>query len=85
MLTEFRGEPVAGGTFPALIWRTFMRSALAHMREPPQYFRPPVSEYAAPVRVVSRGGTWLRDDGTCPDSRELVFFAGFEPKKQASC
>ena len=24
MLTEFHGEPVAGGTFPALIWKTFM-------------------------------------------------------------
>ncbi len=27
MLTEFQGEPVAGGTFPALIWREFMVSA----------------------------------------------------------
>jgi len=27
MLTEFAGEPVAGGTIPALIWREFMLSA----------------------------------------------------------
>ncbi len=29
MKTEFRGGPVAGGTFPALIWRDFMESAIA--------------------------------------------------------
>jgi penicillin-binding protein 1A len=28
MKTEFRGEPVAGGTFPAGIWKTFMESVL---------------------------------------------------------
>ena len=28
MLTEFHGRPVAGGTFPAQIWKTFMESAL---------------------------------------------------------
>src|SRR3712207_8163797 len=26
MLTEYDGDPVAGGTYPALIWKTFMRS-----------------------------------------------------------
>ena len=28
MKTEFQGEPVAGGTFPAGIWKTFMESVL---------------------------------------------------------
>jgi penicillin-binding protein 1A len=28
MKTEFRGEPVAGGTYPAGIWKTFMESVL---------------------------------------------------------
>ena len=28
MKTEFRGEPVAGGTFPAGIWKTFMEAVL---------------------------------------------------------
>ena len=28
MKTEFRGKPVAGGTFPALIWRSFVTEAL---------------------------------------------------------
>src|SRR5262249_59858018 len=25
MLTEYHGQPVAGGTYPALIWKTFMQ------------------------------------------------------------
>jgi penicillin-binding protein 1A len=29
MKTEFRGEPVAGGTYPAGIWKTFMDAAMA--------------------------------------------------------
>ena len=29
MQTEFAGQPVAGGTFPAAIWKTFMERALA--------------------------------------------------------
>ena len=28
MKTEFQGEPVAGGTFPAAIWQTFMKALL---------------------------------------------------------
>jgi penicillin-binding protein 1A len=30
METEFQGEPVAGGTFPAGIWKTFMESLLKY-------------------------------------------------------
>ena len=29
MLTEFGGQPVAGGTYPALIWHNFMMNAMA--------------------------------------------------------
>ena len=35
MLTEFHGHPVAGGTFPALIWKAFMTKALAYLKAPP--------------------------------------------------
>jgi penicillin-binding protein 1A len=28
MKTEFQGEPVAGGTYPAAIWKTFMQALL---------------------------------------------------------
>ena len=30
METEFRGQPVAGGTYPANIWRTFVERALTY-------------------------------------------------------
>ena len=30
METEFRGQPVAGGTYPANIWRTFVERAITY-------------------------------------------------------
>ena len=53
MKTEFQGEPVAGGTYPAGIWRTFMESVLA--LDPPRKdaddapIAPDVPGAAAPV------------------------------------
>ena len=85
MLTEFNGDPVAGGTYPALIWRTFMRSALDLLEESPQSFTPPSYGYAAPVRITLRDGRWMRDNGQCKDTETLVFYAGFEPKETADC
>src|SRR5207237_2473 len=38
MLTEFQGKAVAGGTFPALIWKSFMEKALAYLKYPPESF-----------------------------------------------
>ena len=57
MLTEFRGHPVAGGTFPALIWKTFMEHALPYLHEDAGVV--PVaarSRTASPSDVVSRDG-----------------------------
>ena len=33
MLTEYHGQPVAGGTYPALIWKAFMEKALPYRLE----------------------------------------------------
>ena len=33
MQTEYRGEPVAGGTYPAEIWHDFMLSAKQDQRK----------------------------------------------------
>ena len=85
METEFHGGPVAGGTYPALIWKTFMKSALAALNEPPQDFPEPILEYAARFRVVWRDGEMLLDNGNCEDVREVVYVAGFEPSRTASC
>jgi penicillin-binding protein 1A len=85
MLTEFHGGPVAGGTFPALIWRRFMRGALAELDEPPAAFDPPAYEEVTPQRVVFRKNRWWLDNGNCRDAREIVFFVGSEPSGQAPC
>ncbi len=74
MTTEFHGKPVAGGTFPALIWKALMQKALA--KQPAQTFTPPAYGYAAPVTVVNRGGQLERDDGVCHNTTQLEFFGG---------
>jgi penicillin-binding protein 1A len=85
MLTEFGGEPVAGGTLPALIWKTFAKSALDEQGDAPEYFPAPSYPYAAPFQVAYRNGHWARDNGNCRDTRSLVYFVGLEPKRNANC
>jgi membrane peptidoglycan carboxypeptidase len=85
MLTEFNGDAVAGGTYPALIWRTFMRSALEVLGEPPESFTAPSYGYEAPVRITFRDGRWMRDNGRCKDTETFIFYAGFEPDETADC
>jgi penicillin-binding protein 1A len=85
MLTEFEGDAVAGGTFPALIWRTFMRRALRALGEEPESFVPPAYEAAAPQQVVFRGNRWLLDNGNCRNVREILYFAGSGPTAEAPC
>ena len=43
MTYQFHGHAVAGGTFPALIWKAFMTKALAYMKAPPENFAAPPS------------------------------------------
>jgi hypothetical protein len=85
MLTEFEGEPVAGGTYPALIWNTFAEKALRQMDEPPEPFPTPQYGYAAPQQVVYRNGRWFTDNGNCRDSRTIMYFEGYGPTERAPC
>ena len=85
MLTEFHGHAVAGGTFPALIWKSFMQKALALKHVPPENFEAPSAAYAGPVRVVNRGGLLERDNGVCKNSYSLEFYGGEGPARKASC
>jgi penicillin-binding protein 1A len=85
METEFEGDAVAGGTFPALIWKSFARRALAHLDEPPEGFASPVYESVEPRQVVHRNNRWYLDNGNCRDSREVLFFAGSGPDALAPC
>jgi penicillin-binding protein 1A len=85
MLDDFEGGPVAGGTYPALIWKTFVQSALRHLAEPSEAFTTPVPLYAAPQRVVYRDGRWARDNGNCRTATVVYYFEGFAPDQEADC
>jgi penicillin-binding protein 1A len=85
MTTEFHGQPVAGGTFPALIWKAFMEKAIQIKHLEPETFTPPTSEFAAPVYVVNRGGVLMRDNGACNSTYQLEFYGGVGPSRVATC
>ncbi|MEX0850816.1 MAG: PBP1A family penicillin-binding protein, partial [Gaiellaceae bacterium] len=83
MLTEFGGEPVTGGTLPALIWKEFV-SSVEETDDTASFDYPPYLG-AVPTWVVKRGGEWRVDNGYCRGSRLLVYFSGKGPSKTASC
>jgi penicillin-binding protein 1A len=85
MLTQFDGLPVAGGTFPALIWKEFEARALRELGEPTEDFAAPQAQYAVPRHVVYRNNRWYIDNGKCEDSRTIMYVAGFGPSKTAPC
>jgi membrane peptidoglycan carboxypeptidase len=85
MLTEFNGESVTGGTFPALIWKTFMERALEHQGAEPQSFPAPPSLPTTPKLVSRRGDRLLLDNGLCPTRQEVVYVSGMGPDRVANC
>jgi hypothetical protein len=85
MTTEFHGDPVAGGTYPALVWKAFMQKVIALKHYTPESFPYPPSQYAAPVYVVNRGGVLMRDNGACKNTYQLAFYGGVGPSHVATC
>lgn len=83
METEFHGAPVSGGTLPALIWKAFMTNALAGI--PASQFTSPPYLPAYDARVVFRGGQWRLDNGFCPATRVISYFAERLPGSTATC
>jgi hypothetical protein len=83
MLTEYHGGPVAGGTFPAEIWRTFTQLALAGT--PPEQFPSYTSTYATTKRVAWHDGRLGLDNGYCRDTTLVAYFAGRGPGRDADC
>jgi penicillin-binding protein 1A len=83
MLTEFHGQPVAGGTLPAEIWRAFVTKA-DHPDDPAAFDLPPYLGGSS-TWVVKRGGTWRLDNGYCRESKLLVYFSGRAPDEEADC
>jgi penicillin-binding protein 1A len=85
MLTEYNGQPVAGGTFPALIWKSFMEQALRYLHDSPESFAAPAVPYAVPRLVVYRNGRTELDNGNCHTPRQLLYFSGRGPGRTANC
>jgi penicillin-binding protein 1A len=85
METEYGGEPVAGGTFPALIWKTFTQSALKARGDEPEYFESPPLLAGTSKRVIRRDGRLFLDNGLCRGAFSVVYFTGFGPKRTANC
>ncbi|MDX6473895.1 MAG: penicillin-binding protein [Gaiellaceae bacterium] len=85
MLTEYHGTPVAGGTFPAQIWKTFTESALKTLHAAPETFATPPYLSVVTRSVTYRDGRTELDNGQCTDTTLVVYFTGHGPPKTASC
>ena len=85
MLTDFHGQPVAGGTYPALIWKSFMEKALPYLHDDPESFPSPQFPYSSPRRVVDRDGRWLLDNGYCRNTIEISYFSDARLPATAGC
>ncbi len=85
MENEFEGDPVAGGTFPALIWRTFAQKALAYLEEPPESFPYPSYQSVVARQVVYRDNKTMLDNGNCRGARQILYFVGTGPSAEADC
>jgi penicillin-binding protein 1A len=83
MTTEYHGQPVAGGTFPAEIWHAFMESALAST--PPQSFPSYSVGYATARRVTWRDGRLELDNGQCRVTQLVDYLPGYGPQRTADC
>ena len=82
MLSQYHGQAVAGGTFPAEIWRTFTRLALAGT--PSESFPSYSYEYATSKRVTWRDGALKLDNGLCRQTELVSYFAGHGPRDRSS-
>ena len=85
MLTEYHGRAVAGGTFPAQIWKSFMQAALTELRSAPETFASPPYLSVVSRRVTYRDGRTELDNGHCRDTTLVVYFSGRGPAKTANC
>ena len=71
-------SPVAGGTFPALIWKSFVTKALDKLGEPPEYFPAPSYPYAvAARRRLPRRPLATSTTATAGTAALVTYFAGF--------
>ena len=83
MLTEFDGEAVTGGSYPAEIWKAFAEVALEDL-EAEAFLTPPL-RYTEAKLVVRRDERLLLDNGICDARQEVVYFDGRGPRASANC
>ena len=88
----YHGQPVAGGTYPALIWKSFMKLAFPYLSKTdpsggwePQYFPNASYPYSVTKQVVWRDSKLMLDNGNCRSSFPLVYFDTFGPTDVAKC
>ena len=83
MLTEFHGDAVTGGSYPALIWKSFAEKALKSVE--PQSF--PSRSSPTPRRRRSCGAATACFSTTASAARaqEVVYFSGTGPSRKANC
>ncbi|HSP72176.1 MAG TPA: PBP1A family penicillin-binding protein, partial [Gaiellaceae bacterium] len=84
MTHDFHGGPVVGGTYPALIFKSFMEKALPYLKQQPEYFPSPQSAYESSRSVVLRDGKLQLDNGYCKNTTSLVLY-GSTTLPQARC
>jgi PASTA domain len=85
MLTEYHGDAVAGGTYPALIWKSFMETAVRAKEWEPTPFDPPEYTPAESRSIVMRDGLLQADNGYCRGARQALVYYGEAPRKTADC
>jgi penicillin-binding protein 1A len=85
MLSQFHGDAVAGGTFPAEIWREFNKTALPYLKDDPESFPSPSIPASVSRQLVLRDGTYQLDNGLCRHTITVSYFEGHAPKKTANC
>jgi penicillin-binding protein 1A len=78
MLTEYHGRPVAGGTYPALIWKAYMEKALAYSKYLTRSFPAPAYQSTAPAIVVNRDRKLRRDNGNCRNTVAVQLYVTAE-------
>ena len=88
----YHGQPVMGGTYPALIWKSLMEHAFTYLEKndpsgqwEPQYFANPSYPYSSAKQVVWRDNKLMLDNGNCRNSYPLEYFSGSGPASVAPC
>jgi penicillin-binding protein 1A len=86
MTTEYGGEPVTGGTLPALIWKDFIEGLeRKELLSGDSSFDAPPYLGGSSRWVVKRAGAWRLDNGYCRGAKLVVYFSGSSPEDTADC